>query len=701
MLKFHRAKFTNFRALRNVEVSFSDASDQPLTVIRAENRSGKTTMLNALGWVLFGDTVLPDTRQRYRLHPIDWSVPDSGDHVAISGELTLTTDQEDSLTTYRILRSTADVITGHSWKPQPTDISLLRKDDDGWTSVNTPLDTISRLFPASLHHVFLTDGDATLTFIESTEHASQRRTRVQSAVRALLQIDLLENAYKHIKSCRQDFSADLSRTRPNSSDKQILDNMELYRAQRDQLEAQIIDLTDKYSNIELLSNDFQHRYDEAIQRAGGDPARISQNRQKAKEKLDILRVELQSTQESTADFFKYEASATSFASRMLSDMFNSLASRLQSLEESGDIPNIVPSVINDRLRRGSCICGACLDPGTDARNKLEAILTSSEKQSAYSPILVSIHNDLRHWREESDQPVGRLNLLENYEEKMLSVSDGIRDLNNQIREADKQLDSCDLDTLKSLRDDRDQARNEATDLLADLNQKKGELTSLKRQIDSISENHKRLISQTKRGEIAGYRLKAASDLEEVISSTISRLGSETLQKVSQQMHSIFNSMNVSAGEAGASIIQNICLSDDYDIVVMGINGRELKPSTDLSGAQKRALTLSFILSMVKVSGFEAPNIIDTPLGTQSGQFRRNMLEYTCSNSGQLILFLTKDEIVGVEDIIARYCGTYWTLTNKAQQSELVNELPTVFKETLVCNCGIRAECDMCARKPLT
>ena len=167
------------------------------------------------------------------------------------------------------------------------------------------------------------------------------------------------------------------------------------------------------------------------------------------------------------------------------------------------------------------------------------------------------------------------------------------------------------------------------------------------------------------------------------------------------MHSIFSSMNVSAGEAGASIIQDIFLSDDYDIVVTGTNGRELKPSTDLSGAQKRALTLSFILSMVKVSGFEAPNIIDTPLGTQSGQFRRNMLEYTCSNSGQLILFLTKDEILGVEDIITRYCGKYWTLTNKAQQSELRNELPTVFKETLVCTCGIRAECVICARKPLT
>ena len=73
MLLLRRAHFENFRLLRDVELSFSTDFAKPLTVIRAENDSGKTTILTALQWAFFGDGALPQLPGRpYRLHPIDW-----------------------------------------------------------------------------------------------------------------------------------------------------------------------------------------------------------------------------------------------------------------------------------------------------------------------------------------------------------------------------------------------------------------------------------------------------------------------------------------------------------------------------------------------------------------------------------------------------------------------------------------------------
>ena len=58
MFLMRKVSFTNFRQLRDICIEFSSDFKKPLTIIRAENRTGKTTMLTALSWALFGDKAL-------------------------------------------------------------------------------------------------------------------------------------------------------------------------------------------------------------------------------------------------------------------------------------------------------------------------------------------------------------------------------------------------------------------------------------------------------------------------------------------------------------------------------------------------------------------------------------------------------------------------------------------------------------------
>ena len=48
------ARVRNFKLLRDVAIDFGDDPERPLTVIRAENGSGKTSTLLALQWGLYG-----------------------------------------------------------------------------------------------------------------------------------------------------------------------------------------------------------------------------------------------------------------------------------------------------------------------------------------------------------------------------------------------------------------------------------------------------------------------------------------------------------------------------------------------------------------------------------------------------------------------------------------------------------------------
>ena len=58
-MRLESAHIKNFKLLENVDLTFSTDSQRPLTVIRAENGSGKTSILYALRWAMYGERGIP------------------------------------------------------------------------------------------------------------------------------------------------------------------------------------------------------------------------------------------------------------------------------------------------------------------------------------------------------------------------------------------------------------------------------------------------------------------------------------------------------------------------------------------------------------------------------------------------------------------------------------------------------------------
>ena len=191
---------------------------------------------------------------------------------------------------------------------------------------------------------------------------------------------------------------------------------------------------------------------------------------------------------------------------------------------------------------------------------------------------------------------------------------------------------------------------------------------------------------------------AAKDILAVIRGTIGVLQGETIDEVSEKMNSIFLAMIVADEEAG-SVVKRVTLTRTHDIIVEGPGGRTIDPDIDLNGASRRALTLAFILALVKVSGVKAPNIIDTPLGMMGVEVRQAVLRYAALHSSQLVMFLTGSEVLGVEDLLDEYAGRVYTFSNAAHYpTKLLNDPGTDRTETLVCDCNHRQSCDLCRRR---
>ena len=58
-MKLLSVKIENFRLLKDFNMKFATGTKKNLTVVRAANETGKTTLLYALQWAIFGDISLP------------------------------------------------------------------------------------------------------------------------------------------------------------------------------------------------------------------------------------------------------------------------------------------------------------------------------------------------------------------------------------------------------------------------------------------------------------------------------------------------------------------------------------------------------------------------------------------------------------------------------------------------------------------
>ena len=151
-MKLLRAKFENFRLLRDLDLQFANEQDRNLTVIRAANESGKTTILHALQWALYGDPALPGKGEGFRLHPIDWDTSDGKrvpitatvdfevtTHRRVSGKLRETRRQ------YRIVRSAFEDVDSQEPRTAPPKVFTL--DKTGASPIDAPDSFINEELP--------------------------------------------------------------------------------------------------------------------------------------------------------------------------------------------------------------------------------------------------------------------------------------------------------------------------------------------------------------------------------------------------------------------------------------------------------------------------------------------------------------------------------------------------------------------------
>lgn len=692
--------FSNFRALRDVEIRFSNDEARRLTVIRAENGTGKTSALLGLQWAFFGDEGLPKAGKGVRLYPIDWD-DNSEPRVEIAVEVSFVVVQSRTRRDGTAFEEAEEYLLRRSCSESPanegertnSDVTLMRLGPDGYRPLANPRVVLEDLLPPSLREVFFTDGDRAKTFVDSDVSATAKRARVAAAVRSLLGLDLLEDASGHAREAVRTLQGNIGKGSDDDQLKGVGEQLVSAERKVEQRESSLRELRDQGVNLDETLSSYESDLADALVK--GDRQELSNQLERYRGEAALARQERAQHEREQAELLRSDV----LSQALVMERVQGAAVLLRELKDTGAIPKTFLPFVSGQLATGVCICGTSLADGTDARARVEHLIDHQHAADAVTDRLttlqVLVQQTVQSARSPSELWSSRMTAateaLERAEDRQRAAEEGEKETGRSI----ELVSDADVGYIRK---QISQTKEHSARVQREIGLAESDLRAATALVVELQTKQSTLARQAGKYKQEQARLIAARDVLAVLERTISNIQRGRLLAVSGRMNELFLEV-IGVDPDSRSLVTEARITPEHDIEVVGPEGRLLDPQLDLNGAAQRALTLALVLALANVSGVSAPNVIDTPLGMTSDNVRSNMVDVGSRNSTQLVLFLTRAEIHGVEGLLDATVGEMVTLTNAQHwPSRLVNPPLTDHLEVLTCECDHRHFCSLCERK---
>ena len=700
-MRLESAHIKNFKLLENVDLTFSTDSQQPLTVIRAENGSGKTSILYALRWAMYGERgIPPGMRFTAAAKP-----PGRPVMVQVRAEFTTTDPYSGDEVRYRLIRSCEETPgEDDSFQRSRGQLRLLRRTSSGEEDIVEGKEgLIGKLLPLNLADVFFTNGDDVQRFISSGQQSDRERQKaVHSAIRQLLGLDDVEATERQLLSIAKQLKRDLAD-----------DGGEELQAAIDALEA----IQESVAEDEDELNKISERISRVNEQIRADNRELDGIRGIGD--LDVIQARIRELEEDLSQLETQERGIRGQMKALLQSegvSWRLIGPRLQQgldiLDDLADrkvIPGAALEVLTDRLELGTCICGEDLGEGSERHQHIEELI---EQQRHVAPELQRLSTVWHLARNSSSVQREAIAAGRSFDD----IAAGLRQQYIGCRDAQRRK-HADLD---SEREKRGQIDAERVRILTDrIGQNLGKKSGFDRNFGEVEgrlrslEEGKRLAdervrkaeAETTLNETIRLRSVIADDLLELARGTLGSLKSDYVQRVSTRMNELFLDIVGSDPDAESAVFTGVTINNRFDIVIHTQDGKTLDADFELNGASQRALTLSFIWALMEVAGREAPRIIDTPLGMTSGEVKHRMVELLTGPADaaglayQVVLLMTRSEIRDIEDLLDERTGSVSTLScSKDYPVDLVNEWGDGAPTVRSCACDHRQICSVCTRR---
>jgi DNA sulfur modification protein DndD len=736
MLLIKRVEITNFACFEQLDLTLAHDKDRRMTVIRAENGSGKTTFLRALRWAFYGERGLPgDDPSRFSVHPAWWSPGESSIETKVC--ITFETDggtrhdaKHGPRRLFRLSRSVQTVGRAAARDDEPDfrrvhpTLTLLQKQPEGgWVPYSDDPEVIEGavdlLLPWGLRDYFFLDADEATDFVGGRENMPLPKKEViektTAAVDELLGLETFRDAMERLADLQREFQRQASRASGDRTIHEMQEELDGVRRRIETLEDQLETESGELANLEGHRDQLYADLQEALKETGAYDQleqRLAENRENRKR--------AETDRKKILDRLSNSLEAPELLSGLAAVKIQRVFESLEPLYQKGLIPLNHVSFVRDRIEQEECICLESLAPGTPHRENVERLLSDSIEQEAHANLLGAVYDATGGFLRELRS--GTRNWSDNVDglrSELGNLDEWLGELHAVFEELDKKISRIDREQVQALKGEVEAAETQIDRLSISVNDIRARLQPLREQEASLDKK----VSQGQKREQAARDKQAAATLAGAIGTALRRayttIQHEQVRDLSARMNNLFASMaaNVSDDDFGhgedekanVRMIAEVGVREAeqgegrFEIYAKNQRGRILPP-VEINGASRRVLALSFILALCEESNTEAPLVADSLLNMMSGKVRTNTFRMTAVTSRQPILLLTRADLSEAAelDIVGGFAGAAYTLSGQwdvianGGGGDIVNR--TSDRSISVgCGCSPREYCTVCER----
>ncbi|MFD6591515.1 DNA sulfur modification protein DndD [Streptomyces anulatus] len=624
----HNISLHDFGAYRGKQsLDLSVKPGRPIVLIGGLNGCGKTTLLDAIQLVLYGQRARCSGRgnrsyDAYLRESINRKA-NAAEGAEIALEFSVVVDGHERH--YRVVRSWHT--SGKQLKEFLNVIVDGQHDrilSDGWA------DHVEDILPLEVASLFFFDGEK----IESLADPERAASVIESAVNSLLGVSTVEQL-------RTDLVALVRRQRLSNEDQAVLDQIRAQEAEHEAARQEIADRTQTLGSVRSRCDRLQVQLDKVekeFERAGGKlferQKELESNRKAIAERLAAQRGSLRSL------------AAGPLPLLMLPQQLARLREQAGREKDADDATRVV-GVLEDR----------------DAwlLDQLPASVTAAARTALKKKLATD-----RQRRESAAElkqslglPLDALEQLSALDEALARDASRARELLKESAETSDRLDDADR-LLAGVPDqklikDLIEERNEAIDMLAVA---KDELRRGEEQLQDIKGRRARLGAELERAQQKRVKtLIEIEELERVVTfagkarDTLEKFGEALLRRhISRLEVAVLQSFKALMRKSG--LIHDLRIDTAKSSLVLADSEGEPVDPGRLSAGERQLLAISLLWGLAKVAGNKLPSVIDTPLGRLDSRHRQHLVDRYFPNAGRQVLLLSTDEEID-ENLLSR------------------------------------------------
>ena len=654
-----RLEMVNFRQFRGKQViDFADDKTRNITIILGKNTSGKSTLLNAFIWCLYGTNNFETKQLLNKEVEKEMHV---GDSEKVHVEITLIHND----TEYVISRNQEYNCTVRGVQSTPESHSQVAyKQADGQTEIvrsKAAKSVINEILPEDLSDYFFFDT-------EEIEKISNKKD-VTEAVKGLLGLSVLNNAMKHLKDNSR------SNVIKNFKNKMDMDGGEKVTELKHKIadeEEKREQLLEELNNVKGEIEHYERRkeYLKDIIRDNQTTAAL----QKDKEKKEVAVKKEESALETTLDNFIKDFNTNIinyFATPLMQKALEVLKN--EEIIDKG-IRDMTSNSIEDIINRERCICGTVVKEG-------EMPYTCLLKESEYLPpqsigtVVRSFRERIYNYHDSSKTYLSKLDV--NYKAYLRS-KERIFEWNDDILEISEQIKG--KENMKKYEDELSDVEATLKRLIEKRDNKKESFDNCSKRIESHQREYDGLSLANEKNKEIQECVSYAEEIYEWIKSAYDEKEMQIRDDLESKVNDIFSKMYHGRRKVIIDEKYRVELLTDYV-------GEDLK--TDRSKGLDTVKNFAFVAGLVELAknkvisktsegdlelGSEPyPLIMDAPFSNADENHVKNIATVLPDIAEQIIIFVMKKDWSHAERVMGSRVGKSYSLDKKSETLTLLEE----------------------------